>query len=177
MKKILSALSAGALSIAMAATSLMPAQAAPVYVPNAPQTTNRNADVVQVNGQDWRWKNRGGFNGRYGGRDMGLSGPRTDYGNNGRYERRGWNRGGRHGWNRDYGRRHWRGDNLGGAVIGGLITGAIVGGVLNNSGERVYRGGNAHVQWCYDRYRTYRASDNTYVPRVGYRAYCNSPYN
>lgn len=169
MKKILSALGAGALAVVMAGTSLLPAQAAPAYMPNAPQTTTGSTDIVQVNGQDWRWRhgNRG-FNGRYGG------------------HRGGWNRdyyrgGHRGGWNRDYYRGHHRGNNLGGAVIGGLITGAIVGGVLNNSGpayrERVYRGGNSHVQWCYDRYRTYRASDNTYVPRVGYRAYCNSPYN
>ncbi len=33
-----------------------------------------------------------------------------------------------------------------------------------------------HVVWCNDRYRTYRASDNTYVPRVGFRAQCRSPY-
>jgi hypothetical protein len=33
------------------------------------------------------------------------------------------------------------------------------------------------VQWCLSNYRTYRASDNTYVPRAGVRAQCNSPYN
>ena len=28
--------------------------------------------------------------------------------------------------------------------------------------RRVYRsGGSAHVQWCYNRYRSYRAWDNT----------------
>jgi hypothetical protein len=149
----------------MAGTSLLPAQAAPVYVPNAPQAANSSADVVQVNGQDWRWRhNNRGFNGRYGGRDMG-----NYYGHR--------NRGG---WNRDYGRRGWRGDNLGGAVVGGLITGAIVGGVLNNSRpvyrERVYRGGDAHVQWCYDRYRSYRAYDNTFQPYHGPRQQCYSPY-
>ncbi len=37
--------------------------------------------------------------------------------------------------------------------------------------------GGSHEQWCANRYRTYRVSDNTYVPRVGVRAYCNSPYN
>lgn len=35
----------------------------------------------------------------------------------------------------------------------------------------------AHVQWCYDRYRTYRESDNTFVPRRGVRAQCYSPYS
>ncbi|WP_310416837.1 BA14K family protein [Mycoplana sp. BE70] len=35
---------------------------------------------------------------------------------------------------------------------------------------------SAHVEWCASRYRTYRAYDNTYVPQVGYRAKCVSPY-
>jgi len=34
----------------------------------------------------------------------------------------------------------------------------------------------AHIEWCYDRYRSYRAWDNTYVPRRGVRAQCYSPY-
>jgi hypothetical protein len=34
----------------------------------------------------------------------------------------------------------------------------------------------AHVEWCYARYRSYRASDNTFAPRVGIRAACHSPY-
>ena len=63
-------------------------------------------------------------------------------------DRSDWNHN-RHGWNRTdrWDRRggYYRDRNLGGAVIGGLITGAIVGGVLNNSRpvyrERVYRGG------------------------------------
>ncbi|WP_320202892.1 BA14K family protein [Agrobacterium rosae] len=38
-------------------------------------------------------------------------------------------------------------------------------------------GSSSHAEWCADRYRTYRAYDNTYVPRAGVRAQCNSPYN
>lgn len=41
---------------------------------------------------------------------------------------------------------------------------------------RVYRGGNAHVRWCYNRYRSYRASDNTFQPYNGPRRQCRSPY-
>lgn len=33
-----------------------------------------------------------------------------------------------------------------------------------------------HYAWCAKRYRTYRAGDNTYVPRAGVRAQCQSPY-
>lgn len=45
--------------------------------------------------------------------------------------------------------------------------------------ERRYnrRMDRAHVDWCYDRYRSYRESDNTYVPRRGVRAECISPYS
>lgn len=35
----------------------------------------------------------------------------------------------------------------------------------------------AHVEWCYDRYRSYRASDNTFQPYNGPRRQCYSPYS
>ena len=35
---------------------------------------------------------------------------------------------------------------------------------------------NAHLQWCYRRYRSYRASDNTFQPYHGPRRKCISPY-
>ena len=44
--------------------------------------------------------------------------------------------------------------------------------------RRVYRsGGSAHVQWCYNRYRSYRAWDNTFQPYHGPRQLCYSPYS
>lgn len=33
-----------------------------------------------------------------------------------------------------------------------------------------------HVIWCDRHYRTYRRSDNTFIPRIGVRAICRSPY-
>lgn len=33
-----------------------------------------------------------------------------------------------------------------------------------------------HQQWCANRFRSYRTSDNTYQPMVGARAACNSPF-
>lgn len=43
--------------------------------------------------------------------------------------------------------------------------------------ERGYRaGGNRHISWCYDRYRSYRASDNTFQPNYGPRRLCYSPF-
>ena len=35
----------------------------------------------------------------------------------------------------------------------------------------------AHVQWCYSRYRTYNHHSNSFVIRHGQRAYCVSPYS
>ena len=35
----------------------------------------------------------------------------------------------------------------------------------------------AHVAWCYDRYLSYRAYDNTYQPYDGPRRQCWSPYS
>lgn len=43
--------------------------------------------------------------------------------------------------------------------------------------RRVYRGlPRAHVAWCFDRYRSYRASDNSFQPNYGPRRQCRSPY-
>jgi hypothetical protein len=37
--------------------------------------------------------------------------------------------------------------------------------------------GNAHVNWCYRKYRSYRDYDNTFQPYNGRRRQCYSPYN
>lgn len=56
-----------------------------------------------------------------------------------------------------------------------FIAGAIISGTVNQA--PVVRGGSAHVQWCYDRYRSYRAWDNSFQPYNGPRRQCYSPYN
>ncbi|WP_312796494.1 BA14K family protein [Tianweitania sp.] len=33
-----------------------------------------------------------------------------------------------------------------------------------------------HVNWCYNQYRSYRASDNTFQPNYGPRRSCHSPF-
>jgi hypothetical protein len=56
-------------------------------------------------------------------------------------------------------------------------AGALIGGAIASQPRPAQAGINPrHYEWCAARYRTYRASDNTYVPRVGVRAQCNSPY-
>ncbi len=81
------------------------------------------------------------------------------------------------------------------AFVGGLV-GGVVGGVIGSSRRRspdvvyveprpVYRepvvihrsAGNAHINWCYNRYRSYDSRSDTYVSYSGRRKYCNSPYN
>ena len=44
--------------------------------------------------------------------------------------------------------------------------------------RHVNRGyGNRHVSWCYNRYRSYRAYDNTFQPNHGRRQQCYSPFS
>jgi hypothetical protein len=38
-------------------------------------------------------------------------------------------------------------------------------------------GGDSHISWCYSRYRSYRAWDNTFQPYYGPRRACRSPYD
>jgi BA14K-like protein len=48
--------------------------------------------------------------------------------------------------------------------------GALIGSTVSRSNT------NAHIEWCYDHYRSYRAYDNTYQPYNGPRRQCYSPY-
>lgn len=60
-----------------------------------------------------------------------------------------------------------------------FIAGAIIGGAIAPQPAPVYRSqsGSAHVRWCYNRYRSYRAYDDTYQPYDGPRRQCYSPYS
>jgi hypothetical protein len=42
--------------------------------------------------------------------------------------------------------------------------------------RQAYRLPAAHVRWCHNRYRSYRAWDNTFQPYNGPRRQCRSPY-
>lgn len=62
-----------------------------------------------------------------------------------------------------------------------FAVGAIIGSTVNSAPPAVIvrpgRLSRAHVEWCYDRYRSYRASDNTFQPYHGPRKPCYSPYD
>lgn len=151
-----------ALSVMTAFTGVVPANAFPAASAPKIEAAQQAPDVQQV--QYWRHRDGGRHWGGYRGGGWGRD--RHDYYRGGdRYYR-----------GRYY--RHHHGSNAG-AIIGGLAAGAIIGGALaapRYDGGRRYVGGNSHVEWCYSRYRSYRASDNTFQPNNGPRRQCRSPY-
>jgi hypothetical protein len=81
-------------------------------------------------------------------------------------------------WHRHHYNHHYHGGgDVGAAIAGGLIGGAIIGAMTAPRPAPVYEYGDAHVQWCYNRYRSYRAYDNTFQPLRGPRQRCYSPYD
>lgn len=51
--------------------------------------------------------------------------------------------------------------------------GAAVGSAIANNRDA----GGSHVSWCANRYRSYRAYDNTFQPNYGPRKGCVTPYS
>ena len=76
-------------------------------------------------------------------------------------------------------RRHNRSRRRSGAaagIIGGIILGGIIAESRRNRYRRTRNRDRSHINWCYNRYRSYRAYDNTYQPYNGRRRPCFSPY-
>ncbi|MEJ5021901.1 BA14K family protein [Ochrobactrum vermis] len=157
--------------------AMVPVSAAPV-MPTAPAAspTTGNENVQQVRDDRWR---RGPGHGHWGGH---RPGPRPGW--HGRPYRPGpgyW-----HGYRGDrYYRHGYRRHNDGWWYpLAAFGAGAIIGGAIAAPPPPpppVYRApaygySNAHVQWCYNRYRSYRASDNSFQPYNGPRQQCYSPY-
>lgn len=168
MKKILSGLCASTLALSFAAASVTPASAFQFGPPVAAEPAS---NVIQVQMRD-QYDQR--FFPRYDGRDVRS---RPDFRpSRDMLERRGedyyWR--GHRGYR--YYRPGYREHNGVWFPAAAFIAGAIVGGALNNSQPAYRGGGDAHEQWCYDRYRSYRASDNTYQPYNAPRRQCRSPY-
>ncbi|MBL4917642.1 BA14K family protein [Szabonella alba] len=75
-----------------------------------------------------------------------------------------------------------RGPDLGSALIGAIIGGVLVDQFNRPQPVQVPQGNAGrylsqnHVNWCHDRWRSYRASDNSYQPYNGPRRVCSSPY-
>lgn len=70
-------------------------------------------------------------------------------------------------------------------ALGAIIGGAMAAAPTYDYGPRYYErrvvpsydSGSAHVRWCSNRYRSYRAWDNTFQPYHGPRQQCWSPYS
>jgi hypothetical protein len=172
MRKLWSTLCAGALAASIGFTATLPAAAAPVWVPKASATAGvpeaANGSVINVQERriirrhdrrgDRRWDNDRRWNN----------------------DRR-WDNDGRRGYYKGYrGYSYYRpGYRRYGEFwypAAAFVAGAVIAGALANN-QPAYSGGNAHVRWCYDRYRSYRASDNTFQPYNGPRQQCYSPYD
>lgn len=168
------------LATAASAAPIVPASpAAPVGERSA--SAGLPIEQVQSRGGRGGGHYRGG--GRPGGGNYHGGGrPRGGYHHGGNWNRHGWN-GNHRGWYgpRYYGPRRYYGGT-------GLYLGFGVPAYRYYDPyylpapvyrPRVYRArpvGNAHVAWCYERYRSYRDYDNTFQPYNGPRRQCRSPY-
>lgn len=177
---IKSGLAALGLIAAMGASS-MAAPIGPLAL-SAPQNVSAEIVPVRDTWQGREWKRHGNWQSN-----------RRWQGNSHWQGNRGWNRPrqrDRH-WHRPYRHNGWSNNAAIGLGAGGLILGLGAGSYYGNSyydpyyapdyyaprrTYRVYRGGNAHVRWCYNRYRSYRAYDNTFQPYHGPRRQCRSPF-
>jgi hypothetical protein len=158
-----------AVSLATALTSVPPAMAFPTIV--VPKFEAPQAQLVQYRRYGGGY--RGGYRGGYGGH----------HGHNGGDDDWAWALGGL----------------AAGALIGGLLAQPrYYGPSYYDQGyydqgyygptyyrpryyapryyRQTYYGGNAHARWCFARYRSYRAYDNTFQPYYGPRRACVSPY-
>lgn len=159
MKKLISGLCAGGLAITFALTSI-PVIAAPIFVS---PTASVQSDIVQIqDNRKWR-KNKSQYNGsrngnNWNGNNFRRSGSSAYYNGHRGYSHQ---------------RRGYRQHNGFWFPAAAFLAGAVIGREIINDNNG---GGRSHVGWCYDRYRSYRASDNTFQPNYGPRRQCNSPF-
>jgi len=93
------------------------------------------------------------------------------------------NRGRRHHSHRPPARPQSRGPDLGSAIVGAIVGGVIVNQLQQSNqyhppapqqhGSYLSRN---HIDWCHNRWRSYRVSDNSYQPYNGPRRVCVSPF-
>jgi hypothetical protein len=152
----------GLCATTLAASFALPASAAPLFLPSAPQAQSdvQNAQLTIQLGESSRrvWRD---------GRRWRDDGPRYRNRDNDRRSYRGY-RG-----HREYRQGYKRHSDGWWYPAAAFVAGAIITGAIANQNRA---SGSAHVDWCYDRYRSYRASDNTFQPYNGPRKLCYSPY-
>jgi hypothetical protein len=167
--------------IALAALSSVPASGAPIGPTVTPAVADRAMRPIPAamgEGREFRpgyqnyniWRRPRGRSGNWNrrawrGRDWHVDRPRR-----GHYRRN---------WRRNYGPGFVLGLGLGVPLgyYGGYYDAPIYRPRVYP--RRVYRsyGGSSHTEWCYSRYRSYRAWDNSWQPYNGPRRECYSPDN
>ena len=155
-----------ALALSFAASSAIPVAAAPLFAPKS-QTASDNVINVQMRREERERR----FDRRQDRREDRFE--RRQERREARFERRngmGYYNGHRGYRERRPGYRYYEGYWFPAAAF---IAGAIITGAIANDRPR---SGSAHVEWCYDRYRSYREWDNTFQPYNGPRQQCRSPY-
>ncbi|CUX08881.1 BA14K family protein [Agrobacterium tumefaciens] len=145
-----------ATAIVVFLTSFTPSQAfqAPVPMPKPAISTDNN--VVPVQYREWDRR----YDRRHGDRMYRPRPPRDGYynGHRGYRDRRPGYR---------YHNGYW-------FPLAAFAAGAIIGGAVQQP-RPAY--GGSHVSWCQNRWRSYRAYDNSYQPTSGPRRICVSPYS
>ncbi|MQB44302.1 BA14K family protein [Rhizobium sp. ICMP 5592] len=163
VRRLLSAVSATALSVLLAVSSINPVAAGPIQPLPQPlalqtngalQTTGQANGVTQVQYRHHRPHYRPHYRPHH-----------RPYYRPGYHHRPGYWQGHR-GYR--YARPGYRRYNDGWWYpMAAFTAGAIVGGAVARPSY-----GTAHARWCANRYRSYRASDNTYQPPNGPRRQC-----
>lgn len=145
-----------ATAFVMVLTSFTPSQAFQVPTPlPAPTVAQDHVVDVQYRRDRREWRHRHG----------------RDWRNHREYRRYGWYNGHRGYRERRPGYRYHNGFWF---PLAAFAAGAIIGGTTNQA-RPAY--GSRHQQWCANRWRSYRAYDNSYQPYNGPRRQCVSPYN
>lgn len=140
-----------AVIVALGLGTAAPAAATPAFVPKAPSISS---PVVEVHDRRFQYRGDFGGYGRHPGREV-----TPDWrGHRGYHHAR-------------PGYRYHDGWWFPPAAfaLGAIISGGMA--------PPVFSGGSRHVDWCYDRYRSYRHWDNTFQPYYGSRRQCISPFS
>ncbi|MBB4063946.1 BA14K family protein [Gellertiella hungarica] len=142
MRKSFVSIGAAALALITFGTSLPQAEAAPLRPVIAVDASTDVTPVRNRHGDEYNWRNGRPY---YNG-----------------------HRGYRH-WRHGY--RHHRGYWFPGAAF---ATGVIIGGAIASQPRVRVRPGltREHIEYCMQRYRSYRAWDDTYQPNYGPRRRC-----
>ena len=168
MKRLTSYLCAAAMAVSTIGFGSVGATAQPIPSPTQIQSLIGPSNVIDVQWRDYRER-----------RDY-----RRDYTRERRSDRGGFERRGDRAYYRGHrgqrqARRGWRQHQGYWFPPAAFIAGAIVGGAVAQPQQPSVRPGRmsqSHVEWCHDRYRSYRTSDNTFQPYNGPRRACRSPY-